>query len=59
MRKISSSVNQRCRSSFSSRAESRSWPNGFSTISRTQPSFVAPLADLGHRLRERLRRDAR
>ena len=44
MRKISSSV--KCSSSiaFRSRADARSWPNGFSTIRRVQP--FAPLRRL-------------
>ena len=40
MRKTSSSVKSVLMSSVSSRAESRSWPNGFSMISRIQPSVV-------------------
>ena len=37
MRKISSSANQRRTEVVSDRADSRSWPNGFSTITRVQP----------------------
>ena len=36
-------------SAFSSRAEARSWPNGFSMISRVQPSAGPALADLAAR----------
>ncbi len=55
MRKISSSANQRCRSSLSRRAEARSRPNGFSTIEPHVPFALPPLADLPHDGLERLR----
>ena len=38
MRKTSLSSKCSASSAFSARAEARSWPNGFSMISRTQPS---------------------
>ena len=38
MRKTSSSANQRLIEVVSSRADARSWPKGFSTITRAQPS---------------------
>ena len=40
MRKTSFSSKCSAISAFSARAEARSWPNGFSMISRVQPSRV-------------------
>ncbi len=40
MRKISRSSKCSASMAFSSRAEARSWPNGFSMISRVQPFVV-------------------
>ncbi len=60
MRNTESGGNTDSTTSFSSRADSRSWPNGFSITTRRHLSVVLParpaLAAAGH-LRERLRRD--
>ena len=62
MRKTSLSSKCSAISSFSARAEARSWPNGFSMISRIQPSCGAPLGDLAderRRSRSAARRGSR
>ena len=57
MRKTSFSAKCSPISSVSSRAEARSWPNGFSTIRRVQPSVVRRSPSSLDEHRHRLRRD--
>ena len=56
MRKTSLSAKCSAISAFSSRADARSWPNGFSMISRVQPLGRAALGDRADERADRARR---
>ena len=53
MRKIESSGKTECATRLSSRAEARSRPNGFSTMTRACSARLRGAEPLDHRLKER------